>query len=82
MMAGIGLASIFIHCVGGTLIHGFNVGFTALGSRAFGADNKIKYKQFFKQGLTNLAILLILFTIFALSSFKIMKMTGQSDIIA
>jgi hypothetical protein len=37
MMAGIGMANILVHCVGGSLIKGFITGFTGLASRAFGA---------------------------------------------
>jgi Na+-driven multidrug efflux pump len=39
MMAGIGMATIIIHCIGGSLLHGINIGYSSLASRAFGAKN-------------------------------------------
>lgn len=37
MMTGIGLATILVHCAGGSFILGFNMGFTTFAGRAFGA---------------------------------------------
>ena len=82
MMAGIGMATIVVHCVGGSLIHGFSTGFTSFASRAFGAQNKEKFKQFFVQGITNLTILMILFAILSLCSYRIILLFGQSEPIA
>ena len=77
-MAGIGLATIFVHCIGGAFTLGFNVGFTAVSSRSYGANNKNKYKQCFRQGLTNLGIMLISFILLGLFSYRIIIFTGQS----
>lgn len=82
MMAGIGLATVLVHCLGGSLIYGFNVGFTNFASRAFGAKNREKYNQFVIQGLTNLAILLVLFALMGFSSYKLAIVTGQQESIA
>lgn len=68
MMSGIGMATILIHCIGGSLITGFRTGYANLSSRAFGAKNKEKFKQVFVQGVTNLGVLLILFFTMALVS--------------
>lgn len=81
-MAGIGIATILVHCVGGSLTHGFNCGFTNFGGRAFGAKNLNKFKQSFVQGLTNLGIMLLLFVLIALGSFRLVKWTGQAEDIA
>jgi hypothetical protein len=40
LLAGIGMASIIAHCIGGSLITGFITGFTGFASRAYGASNK------------------------------------------
>lgn len=82
MMAGIGIATILVHCVGGSLTHGFNCAYTNFASRSFGAQNLRKFKQTFIQGLTNLGILLSLFVVLAFSSYKIVKWTGQTEAIA
>lgn len=82
MMTGIGLATILVHCSGGALILGFNMGFTTLAGRAFGAGNKNRFKQAFRQGLTNLGIMLVLFILIAFSTYRIIKLTGQSEAIA
>lgn len=82
MMSGIGLATVLLHCLGGSLIYGFNSGFTNFASRAFGAKNKHKFYQFVIQGLTNLALLLVLFAIMALSSYRLAIFTGQHPNIA
>ena len=78
MMAGIGMATIFAHCVGGALSLGLNLGFAAMASRAFGAKNKDKYKQYFRQGLTNLGFMLMFFILVATCSYRLIKLTGQS----
>lgn len=81
-MTGIGLATIMIHCLGGSILHGFGLGFTNFASRAFGAHNKYKYKQFFIQGLTNIFIAMIIFAILSVFSYRIVILTGQTQIIA
>lgn len=82
MMAGIGMATIIIHCVGGSLIHGFSTGFTNFASRAFGAQNKWRFRQTFIQGLTNLGILIAAFAALSMFSYKLIMLTGQSESIA
>lgn len=77
-MTGIGLATILIHCVGGSLILGFNTGFTALSSRAFGANNKTLYKQILRKGILNLGIMLLIITVLGFSSYRVVKLTGQN----
>ena len=37
MMTGIGIATILVHCVGGSLTHGMNCGYTNFSSRSYGA---------------------------------------------
>lgn len=77
-MAGIGMATIFIHCGGGLFLIGFNGGFVSSASRAFGGDNLKKYQQYFVQGLTNLGFVLLLFILIICTSDKILKFTRQS----
>lgn len=82
MMAGIGMATILIHCIGGSLIVGFRTGYTNFASRAYGARNKDKFKQAFVQGTTNLCVLLALFLLLALGSSRVINLTKQADAIA
>lgn len=81
-MTGIGLATILIHCVGGSLILGFNTGFTALSSRAFGAKNKILYKQILRKGILNLGFMLLIVIAFGFCSYRIAKLAGQNEAIS
>jgi Na+-driven multidrug efflux pump len=79
MMAGIGMATILVHCVGGSLILGFGSGFVGFASRAYGAGNKEQYKRIFIQALTNLVVLLSLFVLLGFGSYYLVKATGQSS---
>ena len=81
MMAGIGLATILVHFSGGSILHGFNVGYCNMASRAYGARNKTKYKQTLIQGITNLGLFLVLFILISLFSYKLTNITGQSEVI-
>ena len=81
-MTGIGIATILVHCVGGSLTLGFNTGYCTLASRAFGAGNKLKFKQALRQGLTNLGIMSLFFGLLAMSSYQIVRLTGQNEAIA
>lgn len=79
MMAGIGLAAVLVHCLGGSLILGFNSGFTNFASRAFGAKNKQRYYQYFIQGAINLLVLLTFFLFVGMMSYKLAIATGQKE---
>ena len=78
-MGGIGLAAVLIHCLGGSLILGFNSGFTNFASRAFGAKNKQRYYQYFIQGFINLAALLTFFLFVGMMSYRLAIATGQQE---
>lgn len=79
MMAGIGLAAVLVHCLGGSLILGFNAGFTNFASRAFGAKNKQRYYQYFIQGFLNLVGLLTFFLFVGMMSYRLAIATGQQE---
>lgn len=79
MMTGIGIATILVHCVGGSLTHGMNCGYTNFSSRSYGAQNLNKFKKYFVQGLTNLVLMLFLFVLIALSSYRIILWAGQTQ---
>ena len=82
MMAGLGLATVLVHCMGGACLYGFNAGYTNFASRAFGAKNRRKFDQYMVQGLTNLLLLLVLFSLLGFTSYRLAKATGQSEAIA
>lgn len=68
---------MLVHALGGSLIVGFNYGYGIFAAKAFGAKNYDKYKLYFAQGLLNLAILLTVFTVICLFTYRIAKLTGQ-----
>lgn len=82
MVAGLGLSMILVHSLGGSLLYGFNAGYSTFASRAFSANNHTKYNSYFLQGLLNLAILLILLTALGLLTYQLCIFTGQQPDVA
>lgn len=66
--AGLGLSMILIHSLGGSLILGFNSGYSNFASRAFGANNHELFNKYLVKGAFNLFVLVILYTILGFAS--------------
>lgn len=79
MVAGLGLSMILVHSLGGSLLYGFNAGFSTYASRAFGANNRGKFNNYCLQGLLNLLLLLGLLIIFGFFTYRICLWTGQQE---
>jgi Na+-driven multidrug efflux pump len=82
MVAGLGLSMILVHSLGGSLLYGFNNGYSTHASRAFGANNRTKFSKYCIQGFLNLFLLLILLVTFGLFTYQLCILTGQQEEVA
>lgn len=82
MTAGLGLSMVLIHSLGGSLILGFNSGYSNFASRSFGANNHRLFNKYLIKGLVSLALLLILFTILGFGSEWLALVCGQDPLVA
>jgi Na+-driven multidrug efflux pump len=82
MIAGLGLSMILIHSLGGSLLLGFNSGYSTYASRAFGANSRTKFNNYIIQGALNLFVLLLLLTVLGMLTYRLCIITGQQADVA
>jgi Na+-driven multidrug efflux pump len=77
MAAGLGLSTVLIHSLGGSLIGGFNCGCSIFTGRAFGALNNTLFNRYLIKGLVTLCMLLVIFSFLGFSSEWLAIALGQ-----